>query len=87
MALPGEDGSGTAGVAMSSAQMLLTQASAAAQVIASLAATVRELVEACRRRGVRTLVDGAHALGQVRVDVRDIGCDFYAANAHKWLYR
>ena len=48
---------------------------------------VRELVEACRRRGVRTLVDGAHALGQVRVDVREIGCDFYAANAHKWLYR
>ena len=41
--LPSEEAAGTAGVAMASAQMLMIQATAAAQVIASLAATVREL--------------------------------------------
>ena len=41
--LPSEEAAGTAGVAMASAQMLMVQATAAAQVIASLAATVREL--------------------------------------------
>jgi selenocysteine lyase/cysteine desulfurase len=34
---------------------------------------------------VLTLVDGAHAEGQFAVDVRSLGCDFYAACGHKWL--
>lgn len=47
---------------------------------------VRELVAVCRRRGIKTLIDGAHALGQVPIDVQELGCDYYIANAHKWLY-
>ena len=43
MQVPDEDAGGTAGVAMASAQMLLAQASAAANVIAALAATVRNM--------------------------------------------
>ena len=48
-ALP-DDASGTAGVAMASAQMLMHQASAAAQVIAALAATVKDLEQGGGRR-------------------------------------
>jgi hercynylcysteine S-oxide lyase len=47
---------------------------------------VRELVELCRARGVQTLVDGAHSLGSIPIDVQALGCDYYVANAHKWLF-
>ena len=49
LSLP-DDASGTAGVAMASAQMLMHQASAAAQVIAALAATVKDLEQGGGRR-------------------------------------
>lgn len=35
--------------------------------------------------GVPVLLDGAQALGAVPVDVRVLGCDFYAASGQKWL--
>lgn len=31
------------------------------------------------------LIDGAQAVGHVPVDVSALNCDFYAADAHKWL--
>ena len=31
------------------------------------------------------LLDGAQALGAIAVDVRELGCDFYAASGQKWL--
>jgi selenocysteine lyase/cysteine desulfurase len=31
------------------------------------------------------LLDGAQVSGAIKIDIRDIGCDFYASNGHKWL--
>jgi selenocysteine lyase/cysteine desulfurase len=46
---------------------------------------VRELCALARERNVLTLVDGAQAVGMLPVDLRTLGCDFYAASLHKWL--
>ena len=35
---------------------------------------------------ILTLVDAAHAIGQIRSDVTKSGCDFWVSNCHKWLY-
>ncbi|MBX7186676.1 MAG: aminotransferase class V-fold PLP-dependent enzyme [Vicinamibacteria bacterium] len=46
---------------------------------------VKELVALGRSRGLITVVDGAQAIGMLDVNLRDIGCDFYAGSLHKWL--
>jgi cysteine desulfurase/selenocysteine lyase len=44
---------------------------------------VKTVIAAARRRGVPVLLDGAQAVPHGAVDVRDLGCDFYALSAHK----
>ena len=41
--------------------------------------------DALRAAGVPVLLDGAQGIGAVPVDVRALGCDFYAASGQKWL--
>ena len=43
------------------------------------------VIERCRRAGVPTLVDGAQAVPHMRVDVKSLGCDFFAFSGHKML--
>jgi isopenicillin-N epimerase len=45
-----------------------------------------EMIDACRARGVRVLVDGAHALGQIELDIPALNADWYVANLHKWYF-
>src|SRR5688500_9927305 len=44
-----------------------------------------ELCDLARERGVLSVVDGAQAVGQIRVDVKRLDCDAYVASPHKWL--
>jgi len=44
---------------------------------------VREIIELAHREGVPVLLDGAQAVPHLKVDVRELDCDFYAFSGHK----
>ena len=46
---------------------------------------VEEIVARARADGLTTIVDGAHAVAQLDLDLDRLGADFYAGNCHKWL--
>jgi selenocysteine lyase/cysteine desulfurase len=46
---------------------------------------VKALCKLAREREILTHVDGAHAIGQIPLDLHDLACDFYATSPHKWL--
>jgi cysteine desulfurase/selenocysteine lyase len=44
---------------------------------------VRRIIEMAHRRNIPVLVDGAQAAPHLRIDVRELDCDFYALSGHK----
>lgn len=46
---------------------------------------LERIVPELERRGVCTIVDGAHAVGHLDLNLHSLGCSWYTANAHKWL--
>ncbi|HEY2013670.1 MAG TPA: aminotransferase class V-fold PLP-dependent enzyme [Bryobacteraceae bacterium] len=45
----------------------------------------KALCSLARQRGIHVHLDGAQVWGYLKLDLKDIGCDSFAASAHKWL--
>lgn len=45
----------------------------------------KELCAEAARRGIFTILDGAQTVGQIKIDVKDLGCDVYLGCFHKWM--
>jgi selenocysteine lyase/cysteine desulfurase len=45
----------------------------------------KEICTLAKQRGIWSFLDGAHPPGMLQLDLKDIGCDFYASCCHKWM--
>jgi len=46
---------------------------------------IETLIQRARAQGILTIIDGAHAPGQIPLHLDALGADFYGGNLHKWL--
>jgi selenocysteine lyase/cysteine desulfurase len=46
---------------------------------------VRKICDMAHARGVKVMVDGAHAVAHITYTIPELGCDYYGSSLHKWL--
>ena len=46
---------------------------------------VKKICDMAHSKGVEVMVDGAHCVGHIHVNIEELNCDYYASSLHKWL--
>jgi selenocysteine lyase/cysteine desulfurase len=47
---------------------------------------LERLIPLLKARNITVLIDGAHAIGQIPINITQLAPDYYITNCHKWLY-
>ena len=46
---------------------------------------IRKICDMAHAHGVEVMVDGAHCVGHIKVDLAALDCDYYGSSLHKWV--
>jgi cysteine desulfurase/selenocysteine lyase len=46
---------------------------------------IKEICTYAKSKNIITCIDGAHGTGMLQLNVKELGCDYYASCCHKWL--
>ncbi len=46
---------------------------------------VKEICALAHSKGILSALDGAHVIGMMPLNIKELGCDFYTSSPHKWL--
>lgn len=46
---------------------------------------IRKICNMAHEHGVEVMVDGAHCVGHIEVNIKELNCDYYGSSLHKWL--
>ena len=46
---------------------------------------IRKICDMAHSHGVEVMVDGAHCVGHIDVNIKELDCDYYGSSLHKWL--
>jgi len=47
---------------------------------------IERIIPLLKARNITVLIDGAHAIGQIPINITALAPDYYITNCHKWLY-
>ena len=46
---------------------------------------IRKICDMAHARGVKVMVDGAHAFAHIQYKISELNCDYYGTSLHKWM--
>ena len=46
---------------------------------------LKKLIKEANKRGIISIIDGAHAPGHIKLNITKLNVDYYSGNCHKWM--
>ena len=46
---------------------------------------IKKIIKICKKHNILTIIDGAHVLGNIKLNIQKLNPDIYITNTHKWF--